>query len=391
MNLVRKLVYFFMLGFSIPGLSEQLLNPVQYFNTTGARELTPFNLHGEYYIAAAQLAKDIPGTPSTLDSGDADVDVIIYKKQGEQFSEYQHIPSHGNAGATFFSIGEDSYIAVASLNSGPKPPLNHLTYSMLYRWDGHYFYPVQQFLTYAARQSYYFTIGTRHFLAFANGSGHTDDKSIANNTPSIIYEWDGKQFRPFQTIPSLRGESFKFFNIDRTPYLAFADHFDGAVLYRWDGSQFIKHQQFKGAGARAFEFFSIKDRHYLAFANIKTDSLIYQWNGKQFIRFQNLQGPGSRNFAYFFLNEHHYLMRVNYRIAQGLKYKTDVQSQLYQWTDGKFSVIQNIPTYGGVSAHVFTMDDLLYMTLANGFNSDGQFKVNSVLYEITQGRTIEFG
>lgn len=391
MNLVRQLVYFFMISFSNPGLSEQLLNPVQYFNTTGARELTPFKLNGEYYIAAAQLAKDLPQTSITRFQGDADVDVIIYKKQGEQFKEYQRIPGHGNTGATFFTMGENSYIAVASLYSGPKAPFNPVTYSMLYRWDGRYFYPIQQFLTHGARQSYYFNIGTRHFLAFANGMVYPNDKVPANTAHSIIYEWDGNRFIPFQTIPSSWGESFNMFILDSVPYLAFADHLDGGTLYRWDGTQFKIHQQFKGKGAQSFEFFRINDQHYLAYANSVTDSYIYQWNGYQFIRAQDLPGRGGRHFAYFFLNDHHYLMRVNYKMTQGSREITDLQSPLYQWNEGHFTIIQNIPTYGGVSAKVFTMDDLLYMTLANCFNEKGQFKVNSVLYEITHGKTIEFG
>lgn len=397
MNLIRALTYCFMISFSLPGLTEQLLTPIQYFNTTGARELTPFKLNGEYFIAAAQLATDIPGTPSTMDGGNADVDVIVYKKQDDKFREYQRIPSHGNESVTFFNMEEHSYLAVASIHSGPKPPFNFLSYSMLYRWDGRYFYPVQQFLTYGAKQSYYFNIGKRHFLAFANGVVNPTDKSFKKDSNSLkdtnskIYEWDGTQFVPFQTIASLWGVSFKSFMIGKDTYLAFADHINGATLYRWDGKKFSELQQFKGLGARAFEFFTIKGKHYLAYANIKTDSYIFQWNGKKFIQYQDLKGLGGRNFAYFSLNDQHYLMRVNYIIGNRDKPKIDLQSPLYQWKDGQFITIQNIATYAGVSAHVFNMDDFLYMTLANCLNDDSSFKVKSVLYEITHGKTVEFG
>ncbi|CAM2796550.1 hypothetical protein [Legionella worsleiensis] len=392
MSLSRVLFYFFTLGFSVPGLTQQLLNPIQYFDTTGARELTPFELSGEYYIAAAQSGRDLAlKQAQNKIGGDADVDVIIYKKHGEQFRVYQRIPGHGNSSATFFNLNGEAHIAIASYHSGPKSPFNPLTYSMLYRWDGRFFYPIQQFLTYGAKQSVYFNIGSRHFLAFANGIVNSENELNTEHTRSIIYEWDGTQFSPFQTLRSLRGESFKFFMMNKIPYLAFADSLDGGFLYRWDNGQFKIYQQFKGKGAQSFEHFVINNAHYLAYANSESNSSVYQWNGKTFSPFQELPDAGARNFVHFYLNDQHYLMRVNYKLTVGDKGEFKMQSPLYQWEEGHFRIIQNIPTFGGSSAHVFTMNQVLYMTIANCFNEKGQFNVNSVLYEITHGLSIEFG
>lgn len=391
MKIFKYLVQWLLISFCLTANAVQLLNPIQYFNTTGARELTPFTLNDEHYLAVAQLAADIPNTSANMNGGDADVDVVILKKINEKYVEHQRIPGHGNEGATFFTMGKDSFLAIASIQSGPHAPFNQHTYSMLYRWDGHYFYPIQQFYTYAAKQWYYFTLGERHFLAVANGVITPNARKPEQKNNSMIYEWNGKQFTPFQTIPSSWGSSFKFFTIESTPYLAFADNIKQSSLYRWDGKQFIVHQQFKGDGGRAFEFFSIESKYYLAYANIKSNSVIYQWDGKKFTQYQVLDGAGGRNFASFSLDSEHYLFRVNFITGGREKPNTALQSPLYKWQNGQFVIVQNIPTFGGVSAHVFTIDGLLYLTLANSLSKDIRFKVKSVLYEITRGLSIEFG
>lgn len=388
MKIIIKLFYLLIIGFPIISQAEQLLTPIQYFKITGARELTPFTLNGEHYIAAAQLARDIPNTPPSMEGGDADVDVVIFKQRGNKFIEYQRIPSHGNEGATFFIMGKSSFLAVASIHSGPKPPFNMHTYSMLYRWDGQYFYPVQQFLNFGAKQLYHFNIGKRLFLAMANGV--SNDKPSTQDTNSFIYEWNGQQFVLLQTIPSLWGVSFKSYTINGVSYLAFADHLKGGAIYRWNGKEFKLAQEFPGIGSKAFEYFTIGDKYYLAHANLKSDSMIYQWNGNKFAEFQVLKGPGGRSFTYFSLDGEHYLLRVNYILGDRDNPITALQSPLYKWKDGTFVPIQNIPTFGGVVAHVFKMDDLLYLTLANCLNSKGGFRVDSVLYEITHGVNVEF-
>lgn len=391
MRIIRGLWIALLIGFSTSVFAAQLLIPIQYLDTTGARELTPFTLDDENYIAVAQLAEDIPNTPANINGGNADVDVVIFKKTGSKFREYQRIPSHGNESATFFSIGKNSFLAIASIYSGPHPPFNLHTYSMLYQWDGRYFYPVQEFLTYGAKHWYHFNIGERHFLAVANGVSTPENKASAQETASVIYEWNGKKFIPFQTIPSLWGNSFKAFSINNKVFLAFADHLKQSSLYLWDGTRFNLYQQFKGDGGRAFEFFAIDNKFYLAFANIKTDSALYKWDGEKFKQYQLLRGEGGRNFSYFTLRNEHYLFRVNFITGNRSKPNSALQSPLYQWKEGQFTLVQTIPTFGGVSSHVFSMDGSLYMTLANSLSADLRFKVKSVIYEITKGKPIEYG
>ncbi|WP_232220485.1 hypothetical protein [Legionella tunisiensis] len=104
MRKVKFLWTALLINFSLPVFSAQLLIPIQYLETTGARELTPFTLDNENYIAVAQFAEDIPNTSANMNGGNADVDVIIFKKAGSKFHEYQRIPGHGNESATFFPL-----------------------------------------------------------------------------------------------------------------------------------------------------------------------------------------------------------------------------------------------------------------------------------------------
>ncbi|WP_298624650.1 hypothetical protein [uncultured Legionella sp.] len=391
MNMMKFLTVVLSLILASSVMAEQILSPYEYLDTTGARELTPFTINNEYFIAVAQLARDIPGTPPNMNGGDADVDVLIYKINHGKHVIHQRIPGHGNESTAFFTIGNDAYLAVASVHSGPKAPFNHHTYSMLYKWDGQFFYPVQQFYSYAAKQWHFFSIGTRHFLALAEGVKLPDGEQKPEESNSIIYEWNGERFQPFQKISSQWGYSFQFFRLNGENYLAYADHLKQSTLYRWDGAQFKEYQVFPGDGGRSFEAFTIGNKHYLAYANIKSDSIIYQWNGKQFETYQALQGAGGRNFTYFTLDGKHYLLRVNFITGDRTNPKSALQSPLYKWMNNQFEPIQNIPSFGGVSAHVYRYDDSFYMTFANSLSADLRFKVRSVIYKISQAPVLEYG
>lgn len=370
-------------------MADQILTPYQYIDTDGARELTPFSIHNEQFIAVAQLARDIPGTPPDINGGDADVDVLVYKIQHGKLVVYQRIPGHGNENATFFTMGHDAYLAIASAYSGPKTPFNHYSYSMLYKWDGTFFYPVQQFYSYDAKQWHHFTLGKRHFLALAAGApSENKEKSAVGN--SRIYEWDGAQFLPFQEIPSSRGSSFQSFRINNDYYLAFADQVKKSTLFRWDGAQFKEYQVFEGDGGTAFEYFTVYNTPYLAYAS-PSHSVIYQWNGKTFTTYQILPEPGGRNFAYFNLDGKHYLLQVHFITGNQTNPKAALESPLYKWIGNQFEPVQNIPSFGGSSAHVYRYDDSYYLTFANSLSESLRFKAKSVIYKISQAPVLEYG
>ncbi|MGM9452787.1 hypothetical protein ACTAZI_05555 [Legionella bozemanae] len=379
-KLLRSMIFF--LVFPAWGQAkEAMLFPYQYLKTSGARDMTPFTIGGSQYIAVPQLAQDVPNTPANINGGDADVDVLIYKWNAHKLMLHQKIPGHGNEGTAFFKIENQAYLATSSIHSGAKAPYNLNTYAKLYRWDGHYFYPIQQFFTYASKSAYAFSIEKRHFLAFANGVVLPNSK-ITNNTDSIIYEWNGKKFVPFQTLPTKWGYGWDFFSLDGFYYLALTDHVNASTIYRWNGAKFILFQSIAKAGGRAFTHFTIDGKFYLAYANLLNSSIIYQWNGKQFQEFQVLEGLGGRNFVFFSNHGKHYLFRINFITGSRTNPRTKLLSQLYQWIDGKFQVIQNITTYGGVNAAVFTVNNQHYLGVANSLSERLRFRTDSVIYKI---------
>lgn len=357
------------------------LVPYQYLKTSGARDITPFTINGSQYIAIPQLSKDVPDTPPDINGGNADVDILIFKWINNKFRLYQKIPGHGNEGTTFFRIGNQAYLATSSIHSGTTPPYNLHTIAKLYRWDGHYFYPIQQFFTYAAKSVYAFSIDNRHFLASANGIVLPNSK-IETNSESIVYEWNGQEFIRFQTFPTKWGYGWDSFTINSTHYLALTDHAQASNIYRWNGKEFVLFQSIPKTGGRAFKHFTIDGKFYLAYANILNPSIIYQWNGKRFIEYQSLKGVGGRNFVYFSNQGKHYLFRINFITGPRTNPKTKLLSQLYQWRDGKFQVIQNVTTYGGVSAAVFTVNNQQYLSIANSLSEQLRFRTDSITYKI---------
>ncbi|WP_244946940.1 hypothetical protein [Legionella israelensis] len=381
--MMKKTLLSIILFLLLPDLiqAKTVLLPYQHLKTSGARDFTPFTIDDSQYIAIPQLSEDIPATPASMNGGNSDVDILIFKWVNGKFHLYQKIPGHGNEGSTFFQIGTQSYLATSSVRSGPKAPYNLHTYAKLYRWDGRYFYPIQQFFSYASKSAYAFSIGNRHFLALANGVVLPDNK-MPGNTDSTIYEWNGKKFIPFQSFPTKWGYGWDFFTIDNCHYIALTDHAKASNIYRWDGKKFVLFQSFPKLGGRAFTHFTINGKFYLAYANLLNPSIIYQWNGKEFIKYQSLEGLGGRNFVYFSDHGKHYLFRINFIDGPHTNPKTKLLSPLYEWIDGRFQVIQNIITYGGVNAAVFTINGQQYLGIANSLSEQLRFRTDSIIYKI---------
>lgn len=361
--------------------NAKVLVPYQFLQTSGARDIKPFTLNGKKYIAVAQLASDVKGLPPNMNGGNADVPVVIYQWQNGQYSEYQRIPSHGNEGAEFFTIGKRSFLAVASIESGPKPPFNLHTYSMIYEWDGKRFYPFQQFYSYAAKNWKYFSIGDRHFIALAMGVVPPGSDAPAD-TDSILYEWNGKQFEKFQTFSSKWAYSFSYFSIGGVHYLGLTDHLQSSWLYQWKSGKFVPFQEFSQRGGRAFTYFQINGKHFLAYANINHPSEIYLWNGSRFELAQTMSELGGRNFTFFESGDARYLFQTRFITGTRTNPETELSSHLYVWNDHEFKLIQNIVTYGGVNSAVFSVGENQFLGVANSLAKDLRFRVDSVIYKI---------
>jgi EPTP domain len=353
---------------------------------SGARAIAPFRLDGRAYLAIPQLAYDAPGSPPGMNGGDSDTDLLLLRFDGSGWGPAGALPAPGGEDAEFFTIGGRAFLAVASVRSGAGP-YSYTVGSVVHEWNGDRFEPFQRFPTFAAKQWTHFTLEDRHFLALAQGVWlpHTRGET----RPSVIYEWDGTRFVELQTIPSKWAYNWHPLELDGGFYLAHADHVDPSVLYRWDGARFVPHQDLIEKCGRAFAHFTAGGSGgtggtvYLACAAIEqVPSTIQRWDGDRFVAHQTLDGDGGREFAVIEQTDAIYVIRVNF-ITGGREHpKPDLRSQLYRWEHGRLAVIEEFATFGGTDCAVFEVGGETLVGVSNSLTADIHFATESVLYAL---------
>ena len=144
------------------------LTEVQRIPTWGARAVEPVRVGGHDLLAIPQLAKDIPGGPPGMNGGDSDTDLLLLNRAGGRFEPWATLPAPGGEDAEFFTIGDRSFLAVASIRTGAGP-YEFAATSTIFEWRGGRFAPFQEVPTFAAKQWKHWQIGDRHFLGLAQG------------------------------------------------------------------------------------------------------------------------------------------------------------------------------------------------------------------------------
>lgn len=361
-------------------MTDQHLTERIRIPTSGARAVAPFTLDGRSFLAIPQLASDAPGTPPGMNGGDSNTDLLLLRREGDGYVRHQRIPAPGGQDAEFFRIGDQAFLAVAGIRSG-RGPYNHEIDSSIYAWDGQRFVEFQSVPTFAAKQWRYFEIDGRHFIGLAQGASLPRHKD--RNRPSVIFEWDGAHFQPFQEIPSQWAYNWHAFELEGQHFLAHADHHDPSRLYRWEGTRFVEHQRLVETGARAFADFTVDGETYLACAVLDADSILYRWAGDRFVRHQLLPGAGGRELAVIEHKGHTYVVRVNFITGTRENPTTLLQSQLYQWVDGKLEVIEQFATSGGTDVAVYPDGGDTLVAISNSLTPDAHFSTETVIYAFT--------
>lgn len=349
--------------------------------TSGARAVEPFQLDGLSLLAVPQLAVDVPGSPADMNGGDSDTDLLLLRRNGNEYTPWQTLPAPGGEDAEFFRIGDRAFLAVASIRSG-KGPYEYATDSRVFEWTGERFEPFQSFSGFAAKQWRHFEIDDRHFLALAQGVVFPDTP----NRPSEIFVWDGESFVPFQTIPSQWAYNWHSFTMDGQSYLAHADNVSPSNLYRWDGARFLLAQQLAEAHGRAFADFRADGETYLLVACLQSPSRLLRWDGGRFVEHQVLDGLGGRELAVIESRDGVYAVRVNFVLGTRENPQPELKSQLYRWQDGELVVVEEFVTTGAVDVAVFSDDDDgVLVAVANALSPDARFATDSVVYRFTPG------
>lgn len=354
------------------------LEPVQRLATSGARAVELFVIRGQQYLAVAQMSKDIPDQPPGMDSGSSDTTMPIYRWQDGQFELYQQLAVPGGEDAEFFTIGERSFLATASLRTGDGPYVMDAQ-SVLYEWQDGRFEPFQSFATFAAKQWRHFSMGGRHFLALAQGVV-LPGVQAEHPSESCIFEWDGTQFVLFQTVPSAWGYNWRYVEIAGQHLLAYADHVVPSRLLQWTGTRFDDLQLFEEKSGRAFCFFTHGHATWLAFANLLGDSSLYRWTDGRFLRHQTLCGPGAREMLWLSAGGGQ-LLQANFMLGSRDAPQSMAESCAYTFHGERLLPAFSFASSGAVDVASFTHAGRTYVAVANSLSQDLRFRTDTLIYD----------
>ncbi|SDK57043.1 EPTP domain-containing protein [Nocardioides sp. YR527] len=355
-------------------LSEQ-----QRIPTSGARAAKAFNVQGLDLLAIPQLAVDVAGKPAGMNDGDSDTEVLLYRLAGDRYEPFGSLIGPGGEDAEFFQIDGRSFLAIACIRTG-SGPYDFDTDSLIYEWREGAFELFQKFPSFAAKQWKHWQVAGRHFLGLAQG---LELPGAGHNRNSLVLEWDGASFVPFQTIPSHWSYNWYPFEIDGRLYVAHADHVGASVLYRWANDRLEPHQELIASGGRAFVHFERDGDVYLLAAAITEPPRLLRWDGTVFVSVQELAGTGARELTLIESAGRLLIIRVNFITGSPAAPEPSLWSQIYEWRDGALDVLTEFPTVGGTDSEILRVDGaVVTFAVSNGLSADVRFAGESVIYRL---------
>lgn len=259
-----------------------------------------------------------------------------------QMKVIQSIESNNARAWDFFTIGDKKFLAAAEFTKDYPKGDKDIT-STIFQWNGNQFVPYQSLSTHGARYLRHVVIDNADYLMIVNSQSAIGGKEVYD-VSSVLYRWDGNNFQPYQSIPTKKNINLRFFNMNGDTYLALAAGKHGAeksanpqsMIYKWNGKKFNLMQTINTSSANDFESIAINGKYYLIVANSFNTSDIFQWDGKQFNLYQSLQTKDARDVEPFELNGHHCLAVAN---LAG-------DSEIFEWDmkDNQFKPFQTIAT-----------------------------------------------
>ena len=371
------------------------LTEVQRIPTSGARAVEPIQVGGHDLLAIPQLAKDIPGGPPGMNGGDSDTDLLLLNRAGGRFWTWATLPAPGGEDAEFFTIGDRSFLAVASIRTGAGP-YEFAARSTIFEWRDGTFAPFQEVPTFAAKQWKHWQIGDRHFLGLAQGVVIPSAQAGLENQDSVVYEWTGESFAEFQRIPSRWAYNWHAFQAGGEFFVAHAEHAGPSILYRWDGTRLQPWQTLAAESGRAFATFAGGGETYLVVACIAAPTRVLRLTGGEFTQIQVLDGLGARELAVARCAGRTLLIRVNFILGTPAEPQPALDSQVYEWDGGKLQEVATFPTCGGtdvavLSKHVAVPSDSegnadsVELVVTNSLTPELRFAGETVRYELTAG------
>ncbi|WP_439622135.1 hypothetical protein [Shinella sp.] len=356
-----------------------LLRRVASLPTSGARACEIFRMDGRLFLAIPQLAYDVADLQAHMNSGDSNTDLLIFEWINGGFVPASSLPVPGGEDAEFFTIGDRRFLATASARTGAGP-YQHNVDSVVYEYVGGEWVPFQRFAGFLAKQWKALRFDDRFFLALALGVT-VEGVEATNPRQSAIFEWDGAAFVPFLTLDGPWGYNWTKIVVGDRQFLAYADHTGKSVMFEWTGETFAVFQRFEGKTGRAFHVLSAPGPVQVAFAAIADDTVVYRWDGENFAPMQVLSGPGGREFASITRGGTHYLVQVNFIEGSPKAPKTDLLSVIYVWSGETWERVDQFETFGGTDAAFFEADGKQHLVVTNSLTPDVRFSENTAIYE----------
>ncbi|HEX7867789.1 MAG TPA: hypothetical protein VF555_22715 [Variovorax sp.] len=361
-------------------MPDTTMNCIQELDTSGARAAEVFEHAGTRYLVVPQLAEDVAGQPAQMTLGNSDVEALVYRWEDDRFVEHARLPVPGGEDAEFFRIGERAFLATASLRTGAGPYALD-TYSTIFELVDGRFDVFQRVPTSAAKQWVHFEIGSRHFLALAQGVTH-GDTPLAPGAESCIYEWNGERFEKLQTVRSGWGYNWAFIEVDGQKLLAYADHAVPSQLLRWNGNTFEPFQELEGKSGRAFCCFEAEGATWLAFACLHGDTVLHRWSDGRFVPHQVLSGPGGREFDWIPTPDGGRLVQINFLHGTREAPIPRLVSTISRMAQGRMVPVAEFPTSGGTDAFCFEADGRRYLVVTNSLSAEVRFRTPSRVYRL---------
>jgi hypothetical protein len=371
------------------------LTEVQRIPTWGARAVEPLRVGGHDLLAVPQLAKDIPGGPPGMNGGDSDTDLLLLNRADGRFWTWATLPAPGGEDAEFFTIGDRSFLAVASIRTGAGP-YEFAAMSTIFEWRDGAFAPFQEVPTFAAKQWKHWQIGDRHFLGLAQGVILPPAHAGQENQASVVYEWTGESFAESQRIPSRWAYNWHAFQAGGEFFVAHAEHAGPSILYRWDGTRLQQWQALAAESGRAFATFADGGETCLVVACIAAPTRVLRLADGEFAQTQVLDGLGARELAVARCAGRTLLIRVNFILGTPAAPQPSLDSQVYEWDGGKLQEVATFPTCGGTDVAVLSEDGAVpsngegdagsvELVVTNSLTPELRFDAETVRYELTAG------
>eukprot|EP01051_Picozoa_sp_SAG22_P000428 SAG22_NODE_11_length_35583_cov_107.128790_28_plen_499_part_00 len=243
--------------------------------THGTNAAEAFVIDGTHYLAVANAHRN---ESDPVAEGTVDSTVYRWDSASSHFVPMQSILTHSALDVKHWVIDSENYIGFA--NSAIFSPHQ---YCPVFKWDGGAFVPYQNLTdTLGATGLEPFSVGGDSYLAVANRlcprTGH-----LCNST---IYRWNARKlWEHHQTIQSHGAYDFEFFCLKSGQcYLALANHIDrsmnssfpcdvDSVIYGYNASTklFFVSQQLQTNGAEQIRHFQTADSDFLAIAQFPND------------------------------------------------------------------------------------------------------------------------